>query len=196
MTEETATERVAERLQHRADWRSVMPNRIEKAASEVMGAVKSTKAKIEGLTGVFEHLTREHGEVTALLLRVKLSSDPKVRAELFPKIRLELLSHEKGELAEVYPVFREVTELLAFADEHEAEAGTLETAIDGVSALPYEHRDWAARFAELVDLVSEHVKREENTYFPAAERALGPDAAKQLLSRYEEAKARVSVNPS
>jgi hypothetical protein len=66
-----------------------------------MGAVKATKAKIKGLTGVFERLSREHGEVMALLLRVKASSHPEVRAELFPKIRAELLSHEKGELLEV-----------------------------------------------------------------------------------------------
>jgi hypothetical protein len=47
-----------------------MPHRTEKVVSEVMGAAKNAKAKLEGVHGVFQHLMREHGEVTALLLRV------------------------------------------------------------------------------------------------------------------------------
>jgi hypothetical protein len=169
-----------------------MPNPLEKAASEVMGAVKSTKARIAGLTGVFQHLAREHGEVTALLLRVKSSSDPKVRSELFPKIRQELLSHEKGELAEVYPAFRGNSELEHIASQHAREASQLEEKINGLSALAYDHPSWGDRFTELVGLVSEHVKEEEGEFFPTAERILGRENADRLLPRYEEAKARAA----
>jgi hypothetical protein len=173
-----------------------MPNRMEKVASDVMGAVKVAKAKIEGLSGVFQHLTREHGEVTALLLRLKTSSDPKVRAELFPKIRSELLAHEKGELAEVYPMFRQHTELMHFADEHGREAGRLELQIAALSAIGYEDASWADRFAKLFDLVAAHTKEEENHFFPAAQRVLGPQTAELLLTRYERAKAHAARNAS
>jgi hemerythrin superfamily protein len=169
-----------------------MPNPIEKAASEVMGAVKSTKARIAGLTGVFQHLAREHGEVTALLLRVKSSSDPKVRAELFPKIREELLSHEKGELAEVYPAFRGNAELEDIASRHGREASQLEERIQSISVLAYNDPTWGDRFSEIVELVSTHVKEEEGEFFPAAERVLGRETADRLLPRYEEAKARAA----
>jgi hemerythrin superfamily protein len=169
-----------------------MPNPVEKAASEVMGVVKSTKARLAGLTGVFQHLAREHGEVTALLLRVKSSSDPKVRAELFPKIREELLSHEKGELAEVYPAFRGNSELEDIASQHGREASELEEKIKGLSTLPYNHPSWADRFSEIVKMVSEHVKEEEGEFFPTAERILGHETADRLLPRYEEAKARAA----
>jgi Hemerythrin HHE cation binding domain len=124
-----------------------MPNPIEKAASQVLGAVKSAKARVSGLTGVFQHLAREHGEVTALLLRVKLSSDPKVRAELFPKIREELLSHEKGELAEVYPAFRGNSELEDIASRHDREASQLEQKINGLTLSAYEDPTWGDRFS-------------------------------------------------
>jgi len=173
-----------------------MPNRMEKVASDVMGAVKTAKAKIEGLSGVFQHLTREHGEVTALLLRVKMTSDPRVRAELFPKIRAELLSHEKGELAVVYPVFRERIELMDFAQDHDREAGLLEAQIHVISALAYDDARWADRFAELVDLASKHTKEEENKYFPAAQHVLGPQVSAELLPLYEQAKARAAVTVS
>ena len=52
-----------------------MPNAMEKAASEVMGAAKDVKAGFKGLTGVFMHLMEEHGKVGALIKRVGMSSD-------------------------------------------------------------------------------------------------------------------------
>jgi hemerythrin superfamily protein len=168
-----------------------MPNGIEKAASEVLGAVKSAKARLEGLTGVFQHLAREHGEVTALLLRVKSSRDPKVRAELFPKIRAELLSHEKAELTNVYPAFQQQPALAAFAEEHDNEASELEAAIAEVAGTPYEDARWQSRFEELVQLVTRHVDEEENEWFPAAEDALGKPWTEEVLPRYEATKANV-----
>jgi hypothetical protein len=64
-----------------------MPNRVEKVASEAMGAVKTIAATI----GSFKQLAREHGEVTALLIRIRMTSDPAARRDL-----LELLLREKG----------------------------------------------------------------------------------------------------
>ena len=56
-------------------------HRTEKAASKVMGTAKEAKAVLSSVTGVFKELMREHGEVTALLLRVKASSDAEVRSD-------------------------------------------------------------------------------------------------------------------
>ncbi len=166
-----------------------MPHRTEKVVSEVMGAAKSAKAKLEGMHGVFQHLMREHGEVTALLLRVKASSDPKVRSDFFPLIRQELLSHEKGELTDVYPVFAKHPQLAEFAEEHEEDASELEERIDLVTETPYDDERWAARFAELVDLVSAHVEKEENEYFPAASKVIGREQSEEMLARFESTKA-------
>jgi len=169
-----------------------MPNLVEKAASEMLGAFKSATARIEGLTGVFQHLAREHGEIMALLLRLEACTDPKVRAELFPVIRRELLAHERGEVAEVYPVLRQCTDLVAFAQAHDRNAGTLETAIEALAVIDYEDPSWTGRFAELVTKVREHAAAEETRFFPKAQRLLGKAAAEQLLLRYERAKGRDS----
>ncbi|HEX3772127.1 MAG TPA: hemerythrin domain-containing protein [Polyangiaceae bacterium] len=161
-----------------------MPNRIEKAASEVMGAVKAAKATLENLGGVFKQLSREHGEVTALLLIVKMSSDPKVRRDLFPKIREELLAHEKGELAVVYPAFRGHAELVAYAEMHERDAETLERMIGRLGTMAYEDGEWAPMFSELVNHVQQHAKEEEDEFFPLASRILGKPVCEELNARY------------
>jgi hemerythrin superfamily protein len=166
-----------------------MPNAFEKTASNVMGAAKTVKATLENLSGVFKQLEKEHGEVTALLRIVNASSDPAKRRELFPRIRAELLAHEKGELAEVYPAFREHANLAGYAEIHEREAGTLEQTITKLTSIDYADPKWGSTFAELVAAVTHHVKEEEGDFFPAANRELGKDAAEQLKDRYLAAKA-------
>jgi hemerythrin superfamily protein len=173
-----------------------MTSRIEKGieaiASEAMGAMKATKAKVAGLTGVFAHLAREHGKVTGLLLRLKASSDPELRSELFPKIRKELLSHEKGELAEVFPVLAEHSELAPFVEEHRRDADKLEARIDELSKTGYTEARWSKRLADLIENVSKHALEEENDFFPEASRVLGDKKTEQMLERFEAAKTRIA----
>ncbi len=164
-----------------------MTNPAEELASKVMGAAKRGKATLEGLSGIFKTLAQEHGEVSALLLRVKSSSDPQVRAELFPKIRKELLSHEKGEVAVLYPAYRGFTETEMIADKHDQEAGHLEKMIATVVATEYQDPEWATRFDALVDLVQRHVAEEENEFFPKGERVLG-ERTKDLEAQFKQVK--------
>jgi hypothetical protein len=166
-------------------------HRTEKAASTVMGAAKAAKATLENVSGVFKQLMREHGEVTALLLRVKTTSDADVRRELFPKIRQELLSHEKGELAVVYPAFRAHEDLAAYAEMHEREAGALERKIQRLTGIAYDDPAWGPVFTDLVDAVSHHVKEEESEYFPFASRILGKKVTEALTSEYKATKNAV-----
>jgi iron-sulfur cluster repair protein YtfE (RIC family) len=165
-----------------------MTDFLDQAASKTMGGMKAAKATLEGLTGVFRHLAQEHGEVSALLMHVKLSSDPKVRAELFPKIRAELLSHEKGEVAVVYPALRAHAETQLMADKHDGEASQLEKVIDELTKLPVESEVWGTTFEALVDLVQRHVTEEETVFFPAGERVLGAQS-EAMQKRYENIKA-------
>src|ERR1700712_2830472 len=143
-----------------------MANPIEQIATKAMGTVKAVKAGFNGLRGVFLHLAEEHGEVGALMTRVSKSSDPDVRRQNWPKIRAELLSHEQGELAEVYPLLtgNEATrEIVAL---HSQEAGQLKEAIAGVDDHDFASPAWSAAFERLFTLVQQHVAEEENDFFP------------------------------
>jgi hemerythrin superfamily protein len=165
-----------------------MPNSLENAASKAMGAAKDVKATLKGLTGVFKHLMEEHGKVAALLKRVSMSSDVKVRSELYPTIRRELLSHERGEMDVVYPELARFPETGSISAEHAREAQELETAIQAVDTLPFGDARWSPAFERLVQLVEAHVKEEEGEFFPKAQQVIGEEAAKALLPRFEAAK--------
>src|SRR5262249_48663483 len=96
-----------------------MPNRMDSMLSKGGGMMKGVKARLEGLTGVFRTLAEQHGEVAAMLKR--LQSKPEKKAELWPEIRRELLSHERGEIREVYPVLRQHVQTRALAEHHDQE---------------------------------------------------------------------------
>jgi len=166
-----------------------MPNRVEQATSAAMGAVKDVKATFKGLTGVFKHLMEEHGKVAALIGRVKMSSDPDVRARLYPTIRTELLGHEAGELRVVYPAVAVYPETRAIAEAHARDANELEQQIAEVDRFSYHEPAWESAFTRLAEMVQQHVAEEEGDYFPKAQKAIGDKRAKDLLPLFESAKA-------
>jgi len=165
-----------------------MSNSVEKVMSGLMGAAKDIKAGFKGLTGVFMHLMEEHGRVGVLIKRVAKSDDLTVRAELYPKIRHDLLAHEKGELKVVYPALASLPGVSSLELTHAREASELEIALADVDALALNDPAWGPTFQRLADLVALHVEHEESEFFPKAQQALGEERAKQLLSEFEAAK--------
>ncbi len=168
-----------------------MSNPIEDIAAKAMGTVKAVSAGFKGLRGVFLHLAEEHGEVGALMKRLSKSSDAQVRREHFPHIRAELLSHEKGELAEVYSLLANYEQMREVVVKHNDEAHTLEKAIAEVDAQDYSSEEWGLSFNRLFSLVQSHVEEEENDFFPRAQQVVDEAESKQILERYEAAKKAV-----
>ncbi|HEY2736039.1 MAG TPA: hemerythrin domain-containing protein [Polyangiales bacterium] len=163
---------------------------MDKIMSKGMGAAKAAKAAMSGLVGVFSTLAKQHGEVSALLERVKRNADK--RADLWPTIKMELLSHEQGEMRVVYPVLREHVETRELADHHDREASELRETISRIDALALEDPMWAAQFDQLVDLVKHHVHDEESEIFPKAQKAIGDDRARELEPLFLQAKQQAA----
>jgi len=168
-----------------------MASSIEQITTKVAGTVKAVAAGFKGLRGVFLHLAEEHGEVGSLMMHVSKTTDPKVRREHFPHIRAELLSHEKGELAEVYGVLANHEQLRGVVLEHNSEAHSLEKAIADVDVLDFASPEWGPTFERLLTLVRAHVEHEENDFFPKAQELIDEEESKQILKRYETAKQSV-----
>jgi len=168
-----------------------MANPIDQIETKIAGTVKAVTAGFKGLTGVFRHLADEHREVGALMKHLSQTTDPQVRREHFPHIRTELLSHEKGELSEVYVVLANYEQLRGVVLQHNGEAHTLEKAIADVDAIDFASEEWETSFARLFALVQAHAEEEENDFFPKAQELIDEDESKQILTRYEAAKKSV-----
>jgi hemerythrin superfamily protein len=173
------------------DKEAQMPSRIDSMLSHGMGKVKAVKARLSGLVGVFATLAEQHGEVAALLERAKHSDDK--FAELWPKIRRELISHEKAELREVYPALRANDTTRELANRHEAEATQLEQLIEIIDELAIRSPARREEFEQLVELVLYHAREEETDIFPRAQEALGKQRAEELKERFLTAKQQIAL---
>jgi len=168
-----------------------MTSRVDSMIAKGTGVMKGLGARMHGLQGVFRTLAEQHGEVAALLKRVQ--GDDQKRAELWPKIRQELMSHEQAELREVYPALRERVETRALADHHDREAGELSVLIGQLDATPPSSSEWGALFDQLVTRVEHHVHEEEHDIFPRAQDVIGVERAKQLEPRFLAAKQQLAA---
>jgi hemerythrin-like domain-containing protein len=161
-----------------------MPTHLEKAASKAVGTAKKVKGTLEGVSGVFKTLMEEHGEVSALLARLLASSERDTRARLWPTVRKELVSHEKGEVAVVFGAFQENPQTVDLALHHNDEAQKLASLIGKIQELDFDDPLWGPTLEQLVQLVKHHVQEEENEIFPAGQAALGDEKVEALNKSY------------
>jgi hemerythrin superfamily protein len=168
-----------------------MPNRMDSMLSHGMARVKAVKARLSGLVGVFKTLASEHGEVRVLLERAKTSDERFV--DLWPTIRRELISHEKAERRELYPVLRAHPETRSIADHHDAEADELDALIASVDALGVGTPELRATFQRLIDLVVHHAHEEESNFFPKAQEVIGKDRAELIEPKFLAAKRQLAL---
>ena len=155
-----------------------MANRMEE------NVAKEGKTASSGLTGVFKTLAKQHSEAGSLLKKAEGISEPSKRADEWKKIRVELLSHEKAEMREIYPVLRQHAETKALAEQHDSEAKDLESMILKLDGTDTSSTGWLDLLKKITDGVVRHAKEEENEIFPKAQQTLGKPEAERLDARF------------
>lgn len=170
---------------------SNMGSPVKELSAKAAGTVSKGAAGREGFTGIFQRLAQEHAEVSLILMRLESSQDENVRAELFPEVRKELLSHERAEITVLYPALRELSETAGIAELHDQEAGQLRKMIQVVSEVSYADPSWSTQLKKLVELVKAHVAEEEEHFFPLGQRVLGKRT--DALGRQYEVAKRAAV---
>lgn len=161
-----------------------MPNMMEEIASKGAGTLGAATAMANGLQGVFVRLTKEHKAAIKLLKSALASDGADKRADLWAKVRRELLSHESAERTVVYPAFGDIV----VTDEHEHDAQELESLIAEVDAQAVDSDGWAQCLEQLQLAVETHAEQEETEYFPQMQGMFGKQAAKDIEARYEREK--------
>ena len=168
-----------------------MPNPIEEATAKTAGALRAVKSRFRGLSGVFTTLAQQHGEVKNLLERAVRTTDADKQRELWPKIRVELLSHERAELLEVYAALERYPDLAEIVARHRREARDLEVAIDVLDTASFGSTEWTTAMRTLSGLVGEHARVEETEFFPRAAEVLEKSEIQALDRPFQERKATI-----
>jgi len=144
--------------------------------------------KVRSPAGIFARLVEEHSELTSLMLKLRMSSEPELREQLFPTIRDAILCHERAEAQVLYLAMSKKEQTRLIATKHRRTAGELGTLVELLCGLDYASASWDSRFALLFDAFEQHTIEEESYYFPIAQRVLGEAKAHALLEQYEAAR--------
>lgn len=168
-----------------------MPNPLERAAAKGAGATKAAAARVKGLYGVFNTLAKEHAEASVLLNRAEGASDAAKQRDLWRKLRAELLSHEQGELKEVYSTLAEHQMMQDVVSRHESQAQQLESAIASVDGAAYGTEAWKGAVKALHELVKAHVDEEETEFFPLATDVMDKKSAEAVDERFKQTKKSI-----
>lgn len=165
-----------------------MSNPMQNVVVKAAGKAAAVEAHFKGLRGVFTKLAEQHHAVAALLTRAMHTEELRERNELWMEIRKELISHEQGELLEVYPVLESYEAIRDIARRHVEHANELEDSIRELDAIGAGSIAWRPALDRLIASVNEHVALEEQDLFPRAQQAVGEDVARQLEKPFLRAK--------
>lgn len=164
-------------------------SKIRESIAKVAGEAKKVASVITGGDGIYKELKREHGEVSALMEQVK-RGDQDTRANLFPKIRAELLSHAHAEQAVFYPALRDHADTAALVSQCLEDHRKIEELVHRLDTSDMAGASWKQDFDKLVNEVKSHVEREENQLFPRAKNVLSDKQAESIEHRFQEQKAQ------
>lgn len=167
-----------------------MPRGTE-VVGKAIGKLKGARQQMTGGTGIFARLASEHGEISTMIRRVAASgSHSKIRDELFPEIRRQLLAHARAEEKEIYSVFRQIPELSEQMSKSTDEHHEIERMLDELENMNKSSDQWIEKFRGLMGLVQRHVMEEEMQVFPKAKAELDRERSQELERIYLDAKEK------
>lgn len=168
-----------------------MPHPTENAGTRRTGMQGPVSKQTPGLAGVFGKLVEQHRHLTGMLQRAERCPEPTQRQELWIEIRRHLLSHERGEVLELYPALEGYDAARDIIARHSHQAEEIESVINDLAAVDYDSEEWTDRLKDVLALFEEHVEEEEAELFPRAQEILGEQVAAELEERFVSAQREV-----
>lgn len=165
-----------------------MTNIIERAVSKAAGGMGAVQAKLNGLEGVFVRLVNEHKQLQVWFARAEISSDAEKRAELWPRLRAELVAHEFAEAHVVYRVAEAYPDLGHIVRQHQFEEELLHSLVHNLDVAAFSSGQWEGSLKQLEQALLLHARREERAFFPELQARFGQALTEELDARYVEAK--------
>ena len=153
------------------------------STSDVIGihtvqTASSTTAR--PLAGVFETLSEQHRQALDLLRSAGTPQPASKRHERWEAARRWLLSHERAEMETVFSALEGYPAADKLLKAHTQQAIEMESAINQLESTPVESDAWIERLRDVMALLDDHLRDEENEFFQRAQELLGENTAREL----------------
>ncbi len=130
---------------------------------------------------IFEHIAREHREMEAMLQKLSDGFD----RSTFDKLDISLQAHMMAEERTLYLAIKSGAEDMVerAQEDHDIMRELLEDLESGV--------EYSETISELVEIIRDHVRDEEEDMFPTAREMLDPGRIEELSQRFNEIDERI-----
>ncbi|MBB4781698.1 hemerythrin domain-containing protein [Streptomyces rapamycinicus] len=141
-------------------------------------------------------LTADHRVVHDLFEGYRTTTDPERRRQLVDRMTVEVVRHSVAEEVHLYPTVRKaLPKGDRIADEEIEELAEAERILADLDAVDPRDRRFDPLVRELMDVVSMHIRGEEDLVFPELRERLTPEERMALGLRVGEAAAAVRGAP-
>ncbi len=143
---------------------------------------------------LFDMLKKDHAKVKEMFDQFEKATDRRTKARLVQETLLELDVHATLEERLIYPAIREEIDAKDIMDEALEEHHVAHTLINELKRMSAHDDRYDAKFTVLGENIKHHVKEEERSMFPEAEKAdlNWEELAQRAMERKKVLKARNS----
>jgi hemerythrin superfamily protein len=166
--------------------------RVQDAVAALSGVAGSvvTQTSDKSDMNLQDVIRMDHQKVNVLFMQIAQSDDPQKIQEYFGQIYKDLNVHARAEEEVAYPAVRGrygEGDLKELYDEQEQ----MRVIMDDIKATDPASPAFKEKVKQLQDVVMDHVRQEESTYFAAIRENFSSEESEQLATRFKETKSRL-----
>ena len=166
--------------------------RVQDAVAALSGVAGSvvTQTSDKSDMNVQDVIRMDHQKVNVLFTEINKTDDPQKRQEYFGQLYKDLTAHSEAEEAIVYPAVRPYYK---DADTQELydEQAEMKVILKEIKSLDPSSSEFLAKVNQLKDIVMDHVRQEESTFFAAIRDNFSSAQSEQLATQFKQHKSQV-----
>ncbi len=166
--------------------------RVQDSVAALTGAVGSvvTQTSPKSDMNIQDVIRMDHQKVNTLFMEIDATQDPQKRQEYFGQIYKDLNVHSLAEEEVAYPAVRGKYpdgDLKELYDEQ----AEMKVLLDQIRVMNPSSEDFMNAIHRLKDIVMDHVRQEESTFFAAIRDSFSSAESEQLATQFKAAKSKL-----
>ncbi len=166
--------------------------RVQDSVAALTGVVGSvvTQTSNKSDMNLQDVIRMDHQKVNTLFMEIDGTKDPQKRQEYFGQLYKDLNAHSRAEEEVAYPAVRgryPDGDLKELYDEQ----AEMKVLMDQIRSMNPASEDFMNAIHRLKDIVMDHVRQEENTYFAAIRDNFSSAESEQLATQFKAAKSKI-----
>ena len=166
--------------------------RVQDAVAALTGVAGSvvTQTSNKSDMNIQDVIRMDHQKVNVLFMEINQTDDPQKRQEYFGQLYKDLTVHSEAEEAIAYPAVRPYYKEEDTQELYDEQA-EMKVILTEIKSLDPSSSEFLAKVNQLKDIVMDHVRQEESTFFAAIRDNFSSDQSEQLATQFKQYKSQL-----